>query len=46
MSTDYEESMIIFSSGAKWLVSACAIHLEVATISGNDECHPHSQQLC
>lgn len=27
-------------------VSACAIHLQVAVISDNDECNPHSQQLC
>lgn len=45
MSTIYEKSMIIFTSGAKWLVSACAIHLEVAIISDNDECNPPSQQL-
>lgn len=45
MNTIYEKSMIIFTSGAKWLVSACAIHLEVAIISDNDECNPHSQQL-
>lgn len=36
MSTVYEKSKIIFTSGAKWLVSACAIHLEVAVISDND----------
>lgn len=45
MSTIYEKRMIIFTSGTKRLVSDCDIHLEMAIISDNDECNPHSQQL-
>ena len=45
MGTIYEKCMIMFTLGTKWLVSACDIHLEMAIISDNDECNPHSQQL-
>lgn len=45
MSIIYEKCTIIFTSGTKWLVSACDIHLEMAIISDNDECNPPSQQL-